>query len=144
MALLDMSAGSVVAAEPRADVAEWVVLRLNGPRPLVDSGVAGPSRELRDDPLAHAFEWHRLTVVRPVQQPVERSVPAPKIRIWDVLAAWRAAERELGQVADGSPEWPRLHANVVGLRASYHRIVDERSAKPSSSVRPVVLKLQHR
>lgn len=43
-----------------------------------------------------------------------------------ILAAWRAAERELGEIAGDSPDWPRVNAELVALRADYHRLFEER------------------
>jgi hypothetical protein len=47
-------------------------------------------------------------------------------RIWDVLAAWRAAERSLAGTSVDSPDWPRMRADLIGLRAAYHRLFHER------------------
>lgn len=53
---------------------------------------------------------------------VEDASPA----ICDVLAAWRAAERELVDLDENDPEWSRVHAEFVGLRALHHRLFEAR------------------
>jgi hypothetical protein len=45
--------------------------------------------------------------------------------IRDVLAAWRAAERELAVLAQDSPEWAQLNARLISLRVAYHRLFGE-------------------
>jgi hypothetical protein len=57
------------------------------------------------------------------------------IRIWDVLAAWRASEHELAVTSADNPEWPRIHADLVGLRAAYHRMFRERLNAPDRELR---------
>ena len=47
-------------------------------------------------------------------------------RLYGVLMAWRAAERELAGILEDSPEWPRIQANVANFRASYHLLFNER------------------
>jgi hypothetical protein len=53
---------------------------------------------------------------------IERGV-AP--RICDVITAWRAAARELAELAATSPDRDRLHADLVGLRALHHHLFDQ-------------------
>jgi hypothetical protein len=48
--------------------------------------------------------------------------------ICDVLNAWRAAERELASLVEGRPDWDRVHAELVGLRALHHRLFEARMA----------------
>ena len=43
----------------------------------------------------------------------------------EVLAQWRAAERDLEAVA---AEADRLHAEIERLRAEYHRLIEEATA----------------
>jgi hypothetical protein len=66
----------------------------------------------------------RLTLVWPTRPPI--GPPVAPLSITDVLTAWRAAERELGKVPARSPGRPVAHAKVARLRATYHRLFDER------------------
>ena len=59
------------------------------------------------------------SVVDVVDRPV-RGVP-----VFDVLAAWRAAERELAAIPAGSLDWAHARASVLELRASYHQLFNE-------------------
>ena len=43
-----------------------------------------------------------------------------------VLEAWRAVERDLDRLPVGSPEWRRLQAEFLSLRASYQRLFQEK------------------
>jgi hypothetical protein len=85
--------------------------------------VAIAQPDLRD-PAGAALESRKLVLVPPFQQATYR--PA-KIDIFEILTAWRAADRALGVIAEGSPEWARVHARVVSLRASYHQVFADRS-----------------
>jgi hypothetical protein len=70
-----------------------------------------------------ALESRKLVLVPPFQQAIDR--PA-KVHIYEILTAWRAADRALGVVEEDSPEWARVNARLVNLRASYHRLFAER------------------
>ena len=61
--------------------------------------------------------------------------------ISDVLAVWRAAERELAALADGDPEIGRVHAELVGLRALHHRLFDERIVPENEHERGLRLRM---
>lgn len=39
-----------------------------------------------------------------------------------VLSKWRAAERELGELSAGSPEWTAVHAEIDHFRTEYQRL----------------------
>ncbi len=80
------------------------------------------------DAAGLALESRTLVVVPRFQQAIDR--PA-RMHIDEVLAAWRAADRALGLIAEGSPEWARVHATLVSLRASYHQLFAERRDRPS-------------
>lgn len=43
-----------------------------------------------------------------------------KQRIWDVLAAWRAAVRSIATAEPDTTVWYERHAEIAGLRALYH------------------------
>lgn len=49
--------------------------------------------------------------------------------LWDVLAAWRAADRELAGLAVDDSDWNRVHAEMVGLRELHHRLFAARLAQ---------------
>ena len=65
----------------------------------------------------------KLVLVPPFQQAI--GLPA-KVNIYEVLTAWREAERALGGIEEDAPEWVRVHARLVSLRASYHELFAER------------------
>jgi hypothetical protein len=90
---------------------------------------------LRGDLDARTLNLPMLTLVAPLQ-PAVRPL-ATTLRIWDVLAAWRTAERELAETRTTNPDWPRLHAELVGLRAAYHRLFHERMNSSDSGSRAV-------
>ena len=52
--------------------------------------------------------------------------------LWDVIAAWRAADRELAAMTQDDPDWNRVHAELVGLRALHHRLFDARARHETS------------
>jgi hypothetical protein len=83
---------------------------------LIDHGLF--ARALR----AAAAAWlpHRLDA------PVAGVGAAPAMGLTEVLAAWRATERELSGMSGDSPEQELLEANVAMLRAIYQRLYLER------------------
>jgi hypothetical protein len=87
------------------EFADW--FGLAEPRPRIDRRT--PGRHPDDaGPIVHV-----------VDRPVRGVAPC------DVLAAWRAAERELAAMPVDSPEWTDLRARVAELRASYHQLYNE-------------------
>ena len=52
--------------------------------------------------------------------------PTSNTRISDVLAAWRAAERDLAGADDASPTGERLQVMVRDLRSLYGWLFDQR------------------
>ena len=52
--------------------------------------------------------------------------PTSNMRMSDVLAAWRAAERDLADADDASPTRERLQVIVRDLRSLYGRLFDQR------------------
>ena len=70
-----------------------------------------------------AFESRKLVLVPPFEQTI--GFPA-KVHIYEILTAWRAADRALGLIDEDAPEWARVHTRLVGLRASYHELFAER------------------
>ena len=75
------------------------------------------------DPAGPALESRKLVLVPPFQQAIDRTA---RVHIHEVLAAWRAADRALGVIPEGSPEWSLVHARLISLRASYHELFTER------------------
>jgi hypothetical protein len=66
------------------------------------------------------------TPVQPWIGPLEDEVATPPIH--QVIAAWRAADRELAGLVEGDPEWNRIHAELIGLRALHHLLFEARMA----------------
>jgi hypothetical protein len=62
--------------------------------------------------------------------------PASDVRLCDVLAAWRAAERELAGHVEGSPTWVCLQAAMSDLRSLHARLFDERFASLNHGAAP--------
>ncbi len=50
-----------------------------------------------------------------------------------VLAEWRAAERQLGDLREGSSEWHRTRLRVDALSAEYQDLIDEQERIPGES-----------
>jgi hypothetical protein len=106
---------------------------LQRPESLTEAGLrwSEPARLMIDHGLfakalrAAAAAWlpHRL------DEPVARVVAAPSVDLSEVLAAWRATERELSGMSGDSPEQELLEANVAMLRAIYQRLYLERMPK---------------
>lgn len=48
--------------------------------------------------------------------------PARAYTLGAVLSKWRAAERELGELSPGSPEWTAVHAEIDHFRTEYQRL----------------------
>jgi hypothetical protein len=51
--------------------------------------------------------------------------PGRGAAVSDVLAAWRAAERELAALSTDSPDWSEVQGKVLELRASYQQLFSE-------------------
>ena len=68
----------------------------------------------------------QLTLLPEVVTRIDPEQPLLVLKIWDVLASWRCAERRLAATTLDSRDWPRLHADLLGLRAAYHRLFNER------------------
>jgi hypothetical protein len=55
-----------------------------------------------------------------------RAEDAPtRLSIHGVLAQWRAAERALAELPEGSPEWAAVNATAISLRSAYRTRFDE-------------------
>ena len=99
-----------------AEISQWTVL----------DGHQWPfDRDRRTEP-----EWDE-PVPRPSSVPLG---PRPRLAvndrispaICDVVAAWRAADRELAGLVEDEPEWNRVRAEIIGLRALHHRLFEAR------------------
>jgi len=134
MALSDVRGRSAVVAGAGSVIGRWVALQLARPRARDDPAKADGSRGPGEDLVTQPLESHHVTAVRPVPQPIDG--PPKMVGIREVLTAWRAAERQLTEIPEGSPEWTRVHAEISSLRASYHRLFAEsRDRRPDPEVR---------
>jgi len=55
--------------------------------------------------------------------------PAKVMTAGDVLAAWRDAERRMETIAQDSPEWSAIQADIARFREAYHRAFDARAGR---------------
>ena len=81
--------------------------------------------------LTTLFDPSDLILFRPVLggnslAGVASATVAPAMALPEVLAAWRACERELAGMTAASPDHVLLEANVGMLRAMYQRLYVER------------------
>lgn len=120
MALPNESGLSVVVVGPGFDERSRAVLQLTSPWPR-----HRPTTALRSLPMLKPVDVEPPAIVLRLPAPALDRAPTI-IRIEDVLRAWRAAERSAAGIAEGSPEWPYVQANIQRLRAWYHRLHDER------------------
>ena len=69
---------------------------------------------------------------RPMVSPSHRAAGATATRaiVGKILASWRAAERELGELPDGSPDRPLLQGIAERFRLAYHLRFAERHRDP--------------
>ena len=67
-----------------------------------------------------------LAVLDPVEAPVE--APPTVYTAGTILPSWRAAERRLAEVADGSDEWAAINAEIDQLRTRYQDLFRSRSS----------------
>jgi hypothetical protein len=95
---------------PPSEIDPWIVLDA-----AIWPGANVPEREAIATPA------------QPWSGPLEHEDPTPPIH--EVIAAWRAADRELAGLVEGDPDWNRIHAELVGLRALHHRLFDARMAR---------------
>jgi hypothetical protein len=123
MALSEWSGQSAVMDGARPESGWGQPIRLARLWPQDEPAASGGPGWFIEDPGMQALESPRLTLVWPTEPAIDH--PETTLSIREVLTAWRAADRELGEVSQGSPEWPAIHANLVSLRATYHRLFDE-------------------
>ena len=105
-----------IGAEQDALRAQW---ERGGSEPLV--GTAGLQRaDGTPIRVAYAIETSgagfRARLWRVGGSPL---APASVFTVGDVLREWRAAERELAELAPGTPEWARMLGEIEMLRSRY-------------------------
>ena len=125
LAELRTSAPDRFAIRPTID-AEQAALRANwesgGSQPLI--GTAGLRRaDGTTIRVAYAVETADSGFRARLWQ-VEGSpqAPASVYTVGDVLRQWRAAERELAELAPGTPEWARTLSEIELLRGKYQEL----------------------
>jgi hypothetical protein len=87
----------------------WSVLRLDGGQEAL---LEGPVSEIEVS-IAPDESGIRLKLA-------DLASPA----ISDVVAAWRAADRELAGLVENEPEWNRVRAEIIGLRTLHDRLFE--------------------
>jgi hypothetical protein len=118
MAVADVIGSSAVAADPGYGVEAWVTLTLARLR-QEDDRAGGPGDA--GDHLRQAVEVRHLTLLPSILPAVD-----PPEVMFDVLTAWRAAERQLAAIPEDSLAWFRVHAEIALHCASYQRLFREK------------------
>jgi PAS domain S-box-containing protein len=70
-----------------------------------------------------------VAVLRPSSEAVERA--ASWFTTGQILSTWRAAERRLEAVVDGSAEWDAIQIEIAAFREQYQRLFAAESDRPS-------------
>jgi hypothetical protein len=122
MAIADVIGPSAVAVDPGSGVDAWMTLQLARLRPE-DDRAASP-RDAGDHLVTHAVEVRHLTLLPSFLPAVDP--PEAVVAMYDVLTAWRAAERQLAQIPEDSLAWFRVHAEIAVHCASYQRLFREK------------------
>ena len=114
-------------AEQAAFRTEW---ESAGSRPLV--GTAGLKRgDGATIRVSYAIEADESGfVVRFWEVPGSPDAPPSVFSVGEVLRSWRAAERELAELTQGSPEWARTLSEIELLRDRYRELF--RTVRPQS------------
>jgi hypothetical protein len=60
------------------------------------------------------------------EKPAETGAPTVLYTAGQVLAEWRAAERRLAEIPEGSEEWRAVSDEVDLFRRRYHALFDQR------------------
>jgi len=79
-------------------------------------------RHAFDSSYSAIIEWHVTGTAFQTGSAVERLFVRPEMAA--VLAAWRAAERSLGNHLETGPERARLKLQLVHLRTKYHQLFE--------------------
>lgn len=101
---------AVLPDGPRSEIDPWMVLDA-----ATWPGANPPQHEAITTP------------VEPWIGPLGPEAATPPIH--RVIADWRAADRELAGLVEGDPEWNRVCAELIGLRALHHRLFEARLAQ---------------
>jgi PAS domain-containing protein len=114
-------------AEQAAFRAEW---ESAGSRPIV--GTAGLKRgDGATIRVSYAIEADDSGfVARLWEIPGSPEAPPSVFSVGEVLRSWRAAERELAELKQGSPEWARTLSEIELLRDRYRELF--RAERPQS------------
>ena len=114
-------------AEQAAFRAEW---KTGGARPLV--GTAGLKRgDGATIRVSYAIEADEAGFVARIWEvPGSPDAPPSIFSVGEVLRSWRAAERELAELKQGSPEWARTLSEIELLRDRYRELF--RTVRPQS------------
>lgn len=96
-----------------------MALQLTRLRAPADLAAGSRSLVVVEDEVPPVLGSSQLMFVPAIERPA-------KVDLYEILTAWRVAERALGVFPEGSPERARVHARLVGLRASYHHHFAER------------------
>lgn len=125
LAELRESPGDRFSIRP-ANVAEQAAFRTQwesaGSRPLV--GTAGLKRgDGATIRVSYAIEADESGfVARLWEVPGSPEAPPSVFSVGEVLRSWRAAERELAELTQGSPEWARTLSEIELLRDRYREL----------------------
>jgi len=117
-----------------ANVAEQAAFREEwesaGSRPIV--GTAGLKRgDGATIRVSYAIEADESGfVARLWEVPGSPDAPPSVFSVGEVLRSWRAAERELAELRQGSPEWARTLSEIEMLRDRYRELF--RTVRPQS------------
>jgi hypothetical protein len=65
-----------------------------------------------------------LAIMEEISAPTE--APPVLYTAGQVLAEWRAAERRLAAIVEGSPEWQTVSEEIDAFRRRYHALFDQR------------------
>jgi PAS domain-containing protein len=133
LAELRASPGDRFAIRP-ANVAEQAAFRAEwgsaGARPLVRTAglKRGDGATIR---VSYAIEADESGfVARLWEVPGSPDAPPSVFSVGEVLRSWRAAERELAELQQGSPEWARTVSEIELLRDRYRELF--RTVRPQS------------
>jgi hypothetical protein len=99
-----------------AEIDRWIVL---------DAQVWPFDRDLGSKPASdEAVPAPNSAPIRPRTRLAHSHGASPAI--CDVVAAWRAAERDLADLVENEPAWNRVRAEIIGLRALHHLLFEGR------------------
>ena len=133
MAPSEPNPGSSSTTDARADVPDGMGPESAWPMLAPVDGAAGRGRSLRP-----STSW-LPDIARPRQPIADRAVPQEAKRrpamvaMGKLLAAWRAAERDLEALAESHSGRARVQRRLDELRSTYQRLFSERRDGPNRS-----------